>query len=86
MTLEVHDITDADPLGNNPIYDDGEMVGRATSGNYGPRLDKSFVMAMVPPALAGEGGELEMDVLGTRHKVTVVQDSPYDPDNHKLRA
>ena len=85
-TLEVHDITDADPLGNNPIYHDGEMVGRATSGNYGPRLDKSFVMAMVPPALADQGTKLEIDVLGARHPATVVQDSPYDPDNHKLRA
>ena len=85
-TLEVHDITDADPLGNNPIYHDGEMVGRATSGNYGPRLDKSFVMAMVPPALADLGTKLEIDVLGARHPATVVQESPYDPDNQKLRA
>ena len=85
-TLEVHDITDADPLGNNPIYRDGEMVGRATSGNYGPRLDKSFVMAMVPPALADEGSAFEIDVLGTRHKATVVMDSPYDPENEKLRS
>jgi len=85
-TLEVHDITDADPLGNNPIYHDGEMVGRATSGNYGPRLDKTFVMAMVPPALADQGTKLEIDVLGACHPATVVQDSPYDPDNHKLRA
>jgi dimethylglycine dehydrogenase len=85
-TLEIHDITDADPLGNNPIYHQGEMVGRATSGNYGPRLDKSFVMAMVPPALADQGTKFEIDVLGARHPATVVQDSPYDPDNQKLRA
>jgi dimethylglycine dehydrogenase len=43
-------------------------------------------MAMVPPSLAAEGTELEMDILGTRHKVTVVGESPYDPDNEKLRA
>ena len=86
VTMAVSDITDADPLGNNPIFEDGKMVGRATSGNYGPRLDTSFVMAMVPPALAAEGSELEMDILGTRHKVTVVAESPYDPDNEKLRA
>ena len=86
VTLEVHDITDADPLGNNPIFKSDKMIGRATSGNYGPRLDKSFVMAMVPPALAVEGSELEMDVLGTRHSATVVQDSPFDPENEKLRA
>ena len=86
VTMEVHDVTDADPLGNNPIFKDGGMVGRATSGNYGPRLDKSFVLAMVPPGLAAEGTTLEMDVLGERHAVTVAPESPYDPENEKLRA
>ena len=86
VTMAVHDVTDADPLGNNPIFEGDTMVGRATSGNYGPRLDTSFVMAMVPPALAAEGTVLEMDVLGARHKVTVVAESPYDSENEKLRA
>jgi dimethylglycine dehydrogenase len=86
VTLQVHDVTDADPLGNNPIFKDGQMVGRATSGNYGPRLETSFVLAMVPPELAAEGTELKMDVLGTRHKVTVVPESPFDPENERLRA
>ncbi|MFQ5958528.1 MAG: glycine cleavage T C-terminal barrel domain-containing protein, partial [Alphaproteobacteria bacterium] len=86
VTIEVHDVTNADPLGNNPVFKDGRMVGRATSGNYGPRLDKSFALAMVPPDLAGEGSEFEMDVLGTRHRVTVVPESPYDPENARLRS
>ena len=86
VTLEIHDVTDADPLGNNPVFRDGKMVGRATSGNYGPRLDKSFALAMVPPDLADEGSAFEMDVLGTRHRVTVVPESPYDPDNVCLRS
>ncbi len=86
VTLQVHDVTDADPLGNNPIFKNGQMVGRATSGNYGPRLETSFVLAMVPPELAAEGTDLEMDVLGTLLKVTVVPDSPFDPENERLRA
>ncbi len=86
VTMEIHDVTDADPLGNNPVFRDGKMVGRATSGNYGPRLEKSFVLAMVPPDLADEGAELEMDVLGARHKVTVVPESPFDPGNERLRS
>jgi len=86
VTLQVHDVTDADPLGNNPIFKDGQMVGRATSGNYGPRLETSFVLAMVPPELAAQGTDLEMDVLGTLLKVTVVPDSPFDPENERLRA
>lgn len=85
VTLEVHDVTDADALGNNAIFKDGENVGRATGGNYGFRLNKSLVLAMLQPSLADEGTELEMDILGTKHKVTVIEESPYDPENAKLR-
>ena len=85
VTLEVGEVTDADPLGNNAIFKDGEMVGRATSGNYGFRLQKSLALAMVPPALATVGTDLEIDVLGRRHPATVVVESPYDPENKKLR-
>jgi dimethylglycine dehydrogenase len=40
----------------------------------------------VRPDLAAEGTEFEMDILGTRHKVTVIPESPYDPNNKRLRA
>jgi len=85
-TLEVHGVTDADALGNNPIYRNGELVGRATGGNYGFRLNKSLALAMLRPDMAALGTELDMDILGTRHKVTVIEESPYDPTNEKLRA
>jgi dimethylglycine dehydrogenase len=86
VTLEVHDIEDADALGNNPIYRGGKVVGRATGGNYGFRLDKSLALAMVKPEVAGLGTRLEMDILGTRYPVTVMPESPYDPENQRLRA
>jgi dimethylglycine dehydrogenase len=86
VTMEVHDVTDADALGNNPIYHDGEIVGRATGGNYGFRIGKSLALAMVRPDLAQTGTELRMDILGTDHRVTIVPESPYDPKNERLRA
>lgn len=86
VTMEVRDITDADPLGNNAIFKDGEMIGRATSGNYGPRLGKSLALAMVPPALAAVGTELQIDVLGQKHAAVIVEESPFDPQNERLRA
>ncbi len=49
VTLEVDGVTDADALGNNPIYQNGQLVGRATGGNYGFRLEKSLALAMVRP-------------------------------------
>jgi dimethylglycine dehydrogenase len=86
VTLEVHDVVDADALGNNPIFLNTETVGRATGGGYGFRLEKSLALAMIRPDLAIVGTELEMDILGTMHKVTVIEESPYDPENKRLRA
>jgi dimethylglycine dehydrogenase len=86
VTLEVHDVADADALGNNPIYANGKLVGRATGGNYGFRVEKSLALAMVRPEHADLGSELEMDILGTRHPVTVIPESPYDPENKKLKS
>ena len=86
VTLEVHDVTDADALGNNPIYADGALVGRATGGNYGFRVGKSLALAMVRPEHAAVGTELEMTILGTRHRVKVIPESPYDAENQRLRA
>jgi dimethylglycine dehydrogenase len=87
LTLEVHGVTDADPLGNEPIYDQtGKLVGRATSGYYGHCLRKSLVIGYLDPGHAAPGTELEIEVLGERRKATVLVDSPYDPANADLRA
>ena len=85
VTLEVHDVDDADALGNNPIYSEGEVVGRATGGNYGFRTQKSLALAMVRPKYAEIDTKLQMDILGKMHDVTVIPESPYDPENLKLR-
>jgi len=87
VTLEVHDVTDADPLGNEPIFDKaGKIVGRATSGYYGHMLGKSLAIAYVQPGIAPIGTQLEIEVLGERKRATVLVDSPYDPQNVQLRA
>ncbi len=87
VTLEVHGVTDADPLGNEPIFaPDGKLVGRATSGYYGHCLRKSLAIGYVKPEFAAVGTELSVEVLGERKRATVLVDSPYDPQNLELRA
>ena len=60
--------------------------GRATGGNHGFRVGKSLVLAMVRPELAEIGTAVEMDILGTVHRATVIPVSPYDPENERLRG
>ncbi len=86
VTLEVHDVTDADARGSEAIYKDGRLVGRATHGGYGWRVGKSLALAMVRPEHAKIGTELDMRILGKLHPVTVIAESPYDPENEALRA
>jgi dimethylglycine dehydrogenase len=42
--------------------------------------------ARVRPAHAEIGTELEMDILGTRRRVIVIPESPYDPENLRLKS
>jgi dimethylglycine dehydrogenase len=85
-TLEVHDVTDADARGSEPIYLGDDLVGRATSGGYGWRVGKSLALAMLRPELTAPGTELEIVILGERHRATVIADSPFDPENLALKG
>ncbi len=85
-TLVVDGPDDADPIGNNPLYVDGEMVGRATSGNYGFRVDRSLALAMVRPEYAAAGTAFDIEILGARYPARVVAESPWDPSNARLRG
>ncbi len=86
VTMEVHGIKDADARGSEPIYLGDELVGRATSGGYGWRVEKSLVLAMVPPRLSAIGTELSITILGESYKVTIIEESPFDPANERLRG
>ncbi|MEO1693611.1 MAG: FAD-dependent oxidoreductase [Pseudomonadota bacterium] len=86
VTLEVGDIVDADARGNEAIYANGRLVGRATSGGFGWRTGTSLALAMVPPSLAKVGQAFEIKILGRMYPATVIPESPFDPDNARLRA
>ena len=86
VTMEIHKVDDADVLGNNPIYNNGKVVGRATGGDYGFRLDKSIALGMVKPDIATTGQKLQIDILGKMYDATILDESPYDPENNLLRA
>ncbi|GAC1469719.1 MAG: hypothetical protein PVSMB1_18090 [Gemmatimonadaceae bacterium] len=87
VTLEVHGVTDADPLGNEPLFDaKGRIVGRATSGYYGHCVRKSLAIGYVQSQFAALGTKLSIEILGERKPATVIPESPYDPENHDLRS
>ena len=86
VTMAVHGVTDADARGSEAVYQNGTLIGRTTSGGYGWRTGKSLAIAMVPPALAALGAQFDIAILGTRHAATIIEDSPFDPANDRLRG
>jgi dimethylglycine dehydrogenase len=88
VTMEVHGVCDADSdtRGSEPIYAKGKLVGRATNGGFGWRVNKSLALGMVRPEFATQDTELEIRILDKLFKASVIAESPYDADNLKLRA
>jgi len=85
VTLKIADVDDADALGNNALSKDGAVIGRATGGGFGFRVDESLALGMVQPDYATPGTKLEIEILGKTYLATVIPDSPFDPKNEKLR-
>ena len=85
VTLDIADVDDADALGNNALFIDGEIIGRATGGGFGFRVDKSLALGMVKRELAEPGTKLQIDILGKTYDAVVIPDSPFDPKNERLR-
>jgi len=86
VTMEVLSANDVDARGSEPIVHDGELVGRATSGGFGWRVQKSLALGMVRPDLGEVGQKLKIKILGRFHDAIVVRESPYDPHNARLRS
>ena len=65
VTMEVHGVSDADSdtRGSEPIYSKGKLVGRATNGGFGWRVNKSLALGMVRPEFATLDTELEIKIL-----------------------
>ncbi len=55
------------------IFGDDQVVGYVTSGTFGPTLQKSIALALLPPALTEIGQTLEVDVRGKKMQAQVVK-------------
>src|SRR5262249_16701942 len=57
---------DVDPMGNEPILSNGEVVGRLTSGGYMFHVKHSGGLGYIRSDLADASRELEIEILGER--------------------
>ncbi len=86
LHLDESDVSasNADATGGEPIFKDGEGIGRVTSGTYGYTVGMSLALGYVKDARPGD--EVEVMVLGRPHKAVILHEPPFDPKGEKLRA
>lgn len=61
------------PRHDMPILKDGNPVGTVTSGNFSPILQKGIGLGYLPPVLAVENTEVEIDIRGKRIPALIVR-------------
>jgi dimethylglycine dehydrogenase len=85
VTFKV-DATDADAIGDEPIWHDGKTVGWVTSGAFGHRVNHSLALGYVPAALAGADSGFEIEIIGERHKAHRLAGAAFDPSGALMRT
>ena len=72
--------------GGSSVMVDGKVVGTVTSGEWGYRTQMNLAYAFIEPALAAEGSEVAIDVLGTFIPAKIIPAGPYDPAYARVRS
>ena len=86
VTLLIDGPDDADPWGREALYDGETKVGRLTSGGYSVAFGKSIGMGYVQPELAVTGTKLKVRMFDQLWDAEIVEDSPYDGKNERIRV
>ncbi|MGB1159865.1 MAG: FAD-dependent oxidoreductase [Alphaproteobacteria bacterium] len=72
--------------GGSSVMVDGKVVGTVTSGDWGYRTQMNLAYAFIEPALAAQGSEVAIDVLGTLIPAKIIPAGPYDPAYARVRS
>ncbi len=73
-------------VGNEPVFRDGEVVSRVTSGGIGYSVGASIAYAYLPVALAEPDKRLEVEVFGERVPAVVAAEPLFDPRGERIRS
>lgn len=91
--LVVFTLENPEPLliGDEPIYRNGEFVGRITSGAFGHTLGRSVGMGYIENKEGVDSdyikcGKYELELLSKRHPATAQLRPAYDPLNERVRT
>jgi dimethylglycine dehydrogenase len=84
-TLLIDGPEDADPWGREALFHGAERVGRLTSGGWSVAFGRQIGLGYLPPELAVPGTKLKLRMFRELFDAEVVEDSPHDPSNARIR-
>ena len=84
VTLLIDGPNDTDPWGREALYFKDRKIGRLTSAAFG-HFNKSIGLGYVEKKYANTGERLKVKILNDYWDCEVVDDSPYDSKNEKIR-
>ncbi|MDX1514392.1 MAG: FAD-dependent oxidoreductase, partial [Gammaproteobacteria bacterium] len=82
----VIDADDADVVADEPIWNNGEVVGFVTSGGYAHYSQASVALGFVPAELIEDGAAFEIEILGDRRPARLIAEPLFDPRGERMRG
>ncbi len=83
----VFDSSEAWPLGNEPVYHDGRIIGKTTSAAFGYRVGKPVAIALIDHQedLQLDGLEVDVDIARSQNAGTITLNAAWDPAGSNMR-
>lgn len=82
----VVDATDADVIGDEPVWRDGKVVGWVTSGGYAHASAVSVALGYIDAAAFDPAAAYEIELIGTRHPARIQPTPLFDPKGLRMRG
>ncbi len=80
------DASDADAIGDEPIWRDGKVIGWVTSGGYGHCVNKSLALGYIEKAHAEAEAGFEIEIIGERRPAVRLAAPAFDPTGVRMRS
>jgi 4-methylaminobutanoate oxidase (formaldehyde-forming) len=85
VSLRVADMA-AVPLGNEPVYHDGQIIGKTTSASFGYRVGYPVALAYIDNDIAVNGANVSINIAGTHVAANVSRKALFDPAGIRMRT
>ncbi len=86
LAIMAVDVADTDPIGNEPVLQNGKVIGRLTSAGYGHTVGTAIALSYLPVEAIKAGGKIEIEILGEMRPAKILTEPPYDPSGARMRA